>query len=53
MTNKSTNLSDVQRQNRVYILNKEKSDLIIQRDSAMEKYDKKIIDAKTSLKKES
>ena len=41
-TENATNLSTVQKQTRVHSLNKEKLDLINKRDSAMEKYDKKI-----------
>ena len=37
-TSKATNISDVQKQNKIYTLNKEKADLILQRDAAMEKY---------------
>ncbi len=41
-TEKSTTISDVQRQNQIYSLNKQKNDLITQRDKAIEKYNHKI-----------
>lgn len=41
-TEKSTTISDVQRQNQIYSLNKQKKDLITQRDKAIEKYNHKI-----------
>ena len=41
-TENATNLSTTQKQNRVHTLNKEKLDLINKRDTAMEKYDKRI-----------
>ena len=44
-------MSDVQRQNKIYTLNKEKADLILQRDAAVKKYDSKIKIAKEELKK--
>ena len=37
LTEKSTSMSDVQRQNKIYTLNKEKADLILQRDAAVKK----------------
>ena len=39
---KSTTLSDVQRQNKIYTLNKEKQELELQRDAAVEKYNNRI-----------
>ena len=39
---KSTVISDVQRQNKIYNLNKEKQELELQKDAAIEKYDTEI-----------
>ena len=41
-TEKSTKLSDVQKQSQIYSLNKQKKDLISQRDKAVERYNHKI-----------
>ena len=52
---KSTTLSDVQRQSKVYTLNKEKSELINKRDKMIERYNDEIdlIKIKSKNKKES
>ena len=47
---KATNISDVQKRNKVYTLNKEKLELINQRDAAMAKYNKNIEKAKEKAK---
>ncbi len=47
-TEKATNINDVQKQNKIYLLNKEKNELILQRNSITEKYDKKIKDLKNN-----
>ncbi len=47
---KSTILTSVQKQNKVYTLNKEKYELIKQRDAAIQKYDKKIAEIKLKNK---
>lgn len=41
-TERSTTISDVQKQNQIYSLNKQKKELISQRDKAIEKYNHKI-----------
>lgn len=41
-TERSTTISDVQKQNQIYSLNKQKRELISQRDKAIEKYNHKI-----------
>ncbi len=46
-TGKSTLISDVQKQNKIYTLNKQKKELEIQRDTAMQKYDAEIAKLKT------
>jgi hypothetical protein len=52
-TTKATNISDVERQNKIYTLNKEKAALELQRDAAIEKYNKRIKNLKELNKKES
>lgn len=52
-TEKSTTLSDVQRQSKIYSLNKEKADLVDKRDKMVERYNDEIELIKIKSKKES